>query len=41
MLDAVKFGHDKATEVINLIKEFAKEAGKERWKIEEKDLLRA
>ena len=37
MLDAVKFGHDKAKEVINLIKEFAKEAGKERWKIEEKD----
>ena len=37
MLDAVKFGHDKAKEVINLIKDFAKEAGKERWKIEEKD----
>lgn len=37
MLDAVKFGHDKAKEVINLIKEFAKEAGKEKWKIEEKD----
>ena len=37
MLDAVKFGHDKAKEVINLIKEFAKEAGKERWKVEEKD----
>ena len=37
MLDAVKFGHDKAKEVISLIKEFAKEAGKERWKIEEKD----
>ena len=37
MLDAVKFGHDKAKEVINLIKEFSKEAGKERWKIEEKD----
>ena len=37
MLDAVKFGHDKAKEVINLINEFAKEAGKERWKVEEKD----
>ena len=37
MLDAVKFGHDKANEVINLIKEFAKEAAKPRWIIEEKD----
>ncbi len=37
MLDAVKFGHDKANEVINLIKEFAKEAAKPRWVIEEKD----
>ena len=37
MLDAVKFGHDKAKEVIDLIKDFSKEAGKERWKIKEKD----
>ena len=37
MLDAVKFGHDKANEVINLIKEFAKAAAKPRWVIEEKD----
>jgi polyribonucleotide nucleotidyltransferase len=37
MLDAIKFGHDKANEVINLIKEFAKEAAKPRWIIEEKD----
>jgi len=37
MLDAVKFGHDQAKHVINLIKDFAKEASKPKWIIEEKD----
>ena len=30
MLDAVKFGHDKAKEVINLIKEFCKRSRKRK-----------
>ena len=37
MLDAVKFGHKSFVNVIKGIEKLAKEASKEKWKIEEKD----
>lgn len=33
MLSAVKFGHDKMQPIINLIKDFANEAGKPKWEL--------
>jgi polyribonucleotide nucleotidyltransferase len=37
MLDAVSFGHDGFQVVIELIQDFAKEAGKTRWNVEKAD----
>ncbi len=37
MLGAVNFGHKEMQPVIKLINELAKECGKERWEVEEKD----
>tara|TARA_Y100000748_G_scaffold285970_1_gene268883 strand:+ start:81 stop:2153 length:2073 start_codon:yes stop_codon:yes gene_type:complete len=38
MLDAVKFGHEKFTPVIEAIEKLVKDCGKEKWIIEKKDL---
>jgi polyribonucleotide nucleotidyltransferase len=37
MLGAIKFAHDEMQPVIKAIKELAKEAGKEQWKVEKAD----
>ena len=40
MLDAVKFGHESFSNVIKGIEKLAKNASKEKWKIEKKDLVK-